>query len=94
MFATDPTRTCLILLTSPSPDPPRWTWNGRRWQPATVRGQVELFAIVTLTLLVSAIIGLAFTLDLGWGRTTLIWVFAVLTLAVLPAVLTWFASRR
>jgi hypothetical protein len=94
MFATNPTRTELILLTSSYPDPPRWTWDGHRWQPATIRGRIEVFALLALTLLLLAIVGLAFTLDLSLGRATLVWMFTVLTLAVSPAVLVWLASRR
>lgn len=94
MFVIDPTQTSLILLTSPSSDPPCWTWDGRRWQPVSIRGRVECFALLTLTLLALTIVGLAFTLNLSLGRATLIWMFTVLTLAVSPAVLVWLASRR
>jgi hypothetical protein len=94
MFVTDPTQTSLILLTSPSTDPPCWVWDGHRWQPATIRGRVEIFALIALTLIVLSIVALAFTLNLSLGRATLIWMFTVLTLAVSPAVLVWLASRR
>jgi hypothetical protein len=94
MFGLDSSRTELILLTSPYPDPPCWRWNGRRWLPASIRGQVEIISLVILALLICTIIGLAFTLNLSPERATLIWMFAVLTLAVLPAVLVWLASRR
>jgi len=95
VFTVSSARTRLVLLAaSPDDDPPSWTWNGQRWQPATVRGRIAFHAALTLGALVVAIVGLAFTLNLGWGRATSIWMLAVLTLAVLPAVLVWLASRR
>mgnify|MGYP001793608119 FL=1 len=95
LFARSPDDARLVLLTGePDSDPPSWIWDGQRWSPASVRGRIDILTAIALGALLVAIGGLAFALNLGWGRATWIWMLAVLTLAVLPAVLVRLASRH